>query len=366
MSQLPKINLIGGYAYSATGGIEAVNRFLISQLVENGALRQAFLLWEDVGALTPEGRGMLEQGWIRGFGFRRVKCALALVWHALRNPGDAWICTHVNYALLGLLLTGWRRKRVLLFIYAAELDDGMTWLKRFALRQVGHLVAISAYSKKKAIKLGVHPERVTVMHLGVADPCPGWTPSTDLNRAPRVLFVGRMDERYKGQMELIDAMALLHRRFPDLKLVFVGGGRNLDEWKQEAMRRELQHVVEFRGRVSDEELARAYTEATVFAMPSHNEGFGLVYVEAMARGLPCIGGERDATCEVIAHGETGSCVAAGNSTAVADAVQALLLSPELRARYGRASRARFVAHFSAVKYAERLHTTVDEWRQALA
>ncbi len=327
-------------------------------------LRKAFLLWDDERSATTEGREMYKKGVVRGFGLLRIKCALVLALHALRRPNDLWLCTHINYAFLGMLLSFWRRRRVCLFIYAAELDVEMTFLKRFALRRVGYIVAISEYSKAKAVKMGVDADRITVMHLGSPDPCPNRKFSTESTGQNQILFVGRMDERYKGQDELLDAVLLLRRRFPEVRLVFIGGGRNLDEWKREAGARELLDIVEFRGRVSDDDLCRAYESATVFAMPSRNEGFGLVYVEAMAYGLPCIGGDRDAAREVIAHGETGFCIPAGNSTALSYALQTLFQSPDLRTRFSLASRERFLAHFCAPKYAERLVRVLVEWRMS--
>ncbi|MDT0616726.1 glycosyltransferase family 4 protein, partial [Streptomyces lancefieldiae] len=126
----------------------------------------------------------------------------------------------------------------------------------------------------------------------------------------------------------------------------------------------LEGRVEFAGRVSDEELRQCYQSAAVFVMPSENEGFGLVYAEAMAHGVPCIGSDRDAAREVIAHGESGLCVPAGNSTALADAIVALLRSTELRSQMSRAARMRFLAHFSAEKHRDRLLVELRRWQEA--
>lgn len=358
---VPRINLIGAYAYSSTGGIQAVNRFLISELAGAGLLRKAYLLWDDEGSASAEGRGAAARGWVDFFGLRKSRFIFTLLAQSLRYPNDLWLCTHVNYALLGLFLTGWRRKKVALFIYAAEMDDDFTDLKLFALRRFTRLIAISEYTKRKAVRLGVPAERIHVMHIGVADPCPGWQPRDKAGRPSRVLFVGRLDERYKGQLELLDAMLLLRDRFSDLRLVFVGGGKAIDHWKQEATRRGLGQLVEFAGRVSDERLAEEYLEATIFVMLSENEGFGLVYTEAMARGVPCIAGDRDAAREVLEHGVTGLCVPAGNSTALADAISQLLRSPEQTKNMGLAGRERFLRNFSATQYRARLLAQMQDW-----
>lgn len=250
-------------------------------------------------------------------------------------------------------------------LHAAELDEAFTRLKRFALLRAGRVFAVSEFTKKKALTLGVKASRIHVLYNGVEDPCPEWEPGQYNRTSETVLFAGRMDERYKGQMELLDAMVLLRRRLPGLKLVFVGGGRTLNEWKGETEQRGLTDIVEFTGRISDEELTRRYKSSALFAMPSHNEGFGLVYAEAMAHGLPCIGSDRDAAREVIAHGGTGLCVPAGNSTALADAIYTLLRSPELRGRMGGAGRQRFLGNFTAEKHCESLLAAMALWREAV-
>jgi len=228
------------------------------------------------------------------------------------------------------------------------------------LRNAGRVIAVSEFTKRKAVALGVNPSRLRVLPHGIDDPNPIGRERGPAER-PTILFVGRMDEHYKGQMELIDAMALLRERFPDLRLRFVGGGESLGRWRAEVERRQLADTVEFTGEVSADDLAAAYDAASVFAMPSGNEGFGLVYAEAMAHGLPCIGSDRDAAREVIADGQTGFCVPAGNATALAGALAEMLKSPDLRRKMGRAGRERFLAHFSAARHRERLLAFLADW-----
>ncbi len=339
---------------------------LVRELAASNLLRRAFFLWDNAATATAEGLAAQAREQVNFYAVRRRSFAYDLLRQTLRHPGDLWLCTHVNYALLGYLTSWCRRRRVGVMLHAAELDEAFTLPKRIGLRRVGQVFAVSEFTKKKAVRLGVRPERVTVLYNSVDDPCPDFTPRGARDGQPTILFVGRMDERYKGQMELLDAMVLLRRRLPDLRLVFIGGGSTLGEWKDEARRRDLSAIVEFRGRIAEKELSRAYEEATLFAMPSHNEGFGLVYAEAMAHGLPCIGSDRDAAREVIENGKTGLCVPAGNSTALADALQSLLRSADTRASMGTLGRQRFLANFTAGKYRERLNATMADWRARAA
>lgn len=363
MSEM-RLNIIGGNAYSSTGGIQAVNRMLVRELSAVGLLRRAYFLWDRAENDGAEGRGHSGNELVRFYDLNRGRYLKDICFGALRWPNDLWLCTHVNYTSIGLCANIGRLSRVAVLLHAAELDEMFTNLKRLALCRAGRVFTVSEFTKRKALGLGVLAHRLHVIHNGVDDPCPNWQPSHYCSTGQTILFVGRMDERYKGQMELLDAMTLLRGRFPQLKLVFVGGGQSLSDWRSEAIRRSLESCVEFTGRVSDEDLNRLYSEATIFAMPSENEGFGLVYAEAMAHGVPCIGSDRDAAREVIVHGETGLCVPPGNSTALADAIVTLLRSPNLRMRMSRSARERFLAQFTAGRYAARVLHAVEDWRNA--
>lgn len=341
-----------------------MNRTLVRELSLAQWLRRAHFLWDDPATLSEEGAAARSAGLVRVYSLRRWSFLRDLVVAACSEPGDLWLCTHINYAVLGQLAALGRARRVAVLLHAAELDAEMSFLKRWALRRAGLVIAVSEFTARKAVALGVRSERIRVLPNAVDDPCPDGPVRCEEPGRPVVLFVGRMDERYKGQMELLDAMVILRRDCPALRLVFVGGGSSLPDWQREAERRDLVGSVEFTGRVPAERLQALYASASVFAMPSENEGFGLVYAEAMAHGLPCIGSDRDAAREVIEEGRTGYCVPAGNAVALAERILELVKSPESRERLGRAGRRRFEAWFSLPRYRERLRALVYEWAQA--
>ena len=94
-------------------------------------------------------------------------------------------------------------------------------------------------------------------------------------------------------------------------------------------------------------------------MPSRQEGFGLVYAEAMWHGLPCVGSTADAAAEVIVDGETGRLVPYGDSDALANALAGLLLDPGRAAQMGEAARRRVLEHYSYPHFRRDLLEALD-------
>jgi phosphatidylinositol alpha-1,6-mannosyltransferase len=104
---------------------------------------------------------------------------------------------------------------------------------------------------------------------------------------------------------VLEAWPAVRLRVPDARLMVIGDGDDAPRLRAKAEDLGLSGSVEFKGFLSDPDLAACYRESSVFVMPSLNEGFGLVYLEAMRQGLPCIGSIHDAAGDVIEDGVTG-------------------------------------------------------------
>jgi phosphatidylinositol alpha-1,6-mannosyltransferase len=122
-----------------------------------------------------------------------------------------------------------------------------------------------------------------------------------------MLIVGRLDagEREKGHRELIAVMPALLALVPEAELVIVGGGSDEGTLRRLARESTAASAIYLTGRVTDALLDRLYRAAYAYVMPSRQEGFGLVYVEAMSRGLACVACRDDGGAEVVVEGETG-------------------------------------------------------------
>lgn len=182
---------------------------------------------------------------------------------------------------------------------------------------------------------------------------------------PLVVGLTRLVPR-KGMDVLIEAAARLAPAHPGLTVAVAGAGR--DRSRLERIAGRAAAPVRFLGRVGEESLPGVYGCGDVFAMPCRSrwggleqEGFGIVFLEAAACGVPQVAGASGGAAEAVEHGATGLVVQRPEDAgAVAAAIDELLRDPQRRAAMGLASRSRAVEHFSADVLAARLDEALLE------
>ena len=183
--------------------------------------------------------------------------------------------------------------------------------------------------------------------------------------APLVVSVSRLVPR-KGMDTLIRAAARLRDRVPDVVVAIAGSGR--DRARLEGLIASTGAPVRLLGRVPDEVLPGLYGAGDVFSMSCRNrwggleqEGFGIVFVEAAAAGVPAVAGESGGSAEAVVHGETGLVVPRPDaSDQVADALADLLDDEARRREMGRRARQRAEIEFSYDVLAARLRSGIDD------
>lgn len=253
------------------------------------------------------------------------------------------------------LLPGRARRPYLLFLHGIEVWRRLSWDRRKAIREAAVVVANSQATRRLAAPFHGRDD-VAVLPLALEErAAEGAVDAALLARlgAGFVLIVGRMaaSERYKGHDEVLLALAEL----ADVaaRLVVVGDGDDRGRLEARAAALGLGGRAEFTGRVSEATLAEIYARAAAFAMPSTGEGFGLVYLEAMRAGRPCIAVRGGAAEEVVVDGETGLLVAAGSVAELAGALRRLLTDAPLARRLGTAGQRREREQFSAAAFGRR-------------
>jgi glycosyltransferase involved in cell wall biosynthesis len=144
----------------------------------------------------------------------------------------------------------------------------------------------------------------------------------------RLLTVARLAsaDTYKGVDTLIEALPLVRREFPGAELRIVGGGDDLPRLRALAGRLGVGEAVSFTGLIDDEALRGEYAACDLFALPSRKEGFGLVFLEAMTHGKPCLGARAGGVPEVL-NDRVGALAEYGNIPSIAAAVSDLVRYP---------------------------------------
>jgi len=177
-----------------------------------------------------------------------------------------------------------------------------------------------------------------------------------------ILTVGRWlaNERYKGMDTLISALPRLLHEWTDLQLVAVGEGDDQAWLEQIANSCGVRAHVHFFSGLSYPQLAACYSACEIFALPSRGEGFGLVYLEAMARGKPVIGGAHGGAPEVIDDGKTGYLVHHGDAPELATSIETLLANPDMAREMGARGRERVNREFTFGVFAKSLKKILRE------
>jgi rhamnosyl/mannosyltransferase len=223
-------------------------------------------------------------------------------------------------------------------------------LMRWGLRRADSILATSpnyVVSSPELVRLG---SRCLVVPLGIDVERFAAPPRRQRNR-PTLLFVGR-HRYYKGLDDLLKAMTGI-----DAELLVAGDGPMRGAWEALAANLSLGDKVRFLGTVPDEALAGLYRSADIFVLPAsaRSEAFGIVLLEAMAAGLPCVTTELGTgTSYVVQHEETGLVVPARTPAALAEAINRLLADEALRRRLGANGQARARREFRQETMVDRI------------
>jgi glycosyltransferase involved in cell wall biosynthesis len=268
------------------------------------------------------------------------------------DPGTTVIAVHLHLAPAALAFAA-RGASLVAMLCGVEAWKPLTWIQRAALDRVERLIAISEFTRGRFLEINPHfaDRAIDVCHLGV-DAVPGAAQAAE--GPPSALIVGRMagDERYKGHDPLLEIWRDVAAVVPDAVLRIVGDGDDRPRLEEKAAALDLGKQVVFLGGLDDEALRREYAQCTALVMPSRDEGFGFVFVEAMRAGRPCVGA-RGAAGEIIADGDTGWLVAAGDRAQLCDAVVRMLRDRASADAMGARGRVRFLEEFTEARFRDR-------------
>jgi glycosyltransferase involved in cell wall biosynthesis len=217
---------------------------------------------------------------------------------------DRMVCGHLGQLSVAWLARCLRpRLEYDLVAHGIEVWRPYTWMERLALRGARRVLCVSEFTRREMQRRITLPEsRFVVVPNGLDPLFDGAPAETTIARGdPIILTVARLDarERYKGVDHLIEAMPAVRLAVPAARLRIIGIGSDLPRLQELATRLGAADAVDFAGAVDDDALREAYRACTLFALPSSGEGFGIVFLEAMAHGKPCLGARAGAIPEII-------------------------------------------------------------------
>ena len=328
------------------GGIQEVGRQTVSAL---------YKIFEDrdrppnfLGLNDPRGRQILlienQEIPLEGFARSKTRVISYCITHAQRNPQFV-LAAHPNLAVLAIVIRFLSPStKIIVMTHGIEIWEKMPVHRHRALLSSDIILATSQYNVQKLIELQKIPPRkirlvpwpLNPTMLRLADMGAGLRVPQGFPRGRVILTVGRWsaNERYKGADQLIRAVAELRHALPDVQLVVVGDGDDLPRLKQIATDLAVNEATHFLGDVSREELASCYKNAELFAMPSTGEGFGLVFLEAMAFRKPIVGVAAGGSVDLLIDGVNALVVRPHDSFALVSALEKLLRDKTLADQLG--------------------------------
>ena len=252
--------------------------------------------------------------------------ALAL---SARRQFDLVFCGHLKAIPVAAAIARLQRKPLWMQVHGVEAWQSPGLVHRRALARAELVTSVSRHTRRKFLTWSdVAPHRARVL--------PNTFRSTYAPRAVRrdlaarhgldgrqvILTVGRLSsqERYKGHDRLIEALPEILARAPNTTYLIVGSGDDSDRLAQLAREKNVADHVVFAGYVPDADIPDYFALADVFAMPSTGEGFGIVFLEAAASGLPVIAGDRDGSVDALADGAIGRLIDPGSREQIVGAV----------------------------------------------
>ncbi|MBR8835818.1 MAG: glycosyltransferase [Stigonema ocellatum SAG 48.90 = DSM 106950] len=253
----------------------------------------------------------------------------------LQQRPDLIITTHLNFTVAAYWLKRLTGIPYWTVAHGIEAWDIQNALLKKALQHADRILAVSRYTRDRLLQeQNLDPNIFSILpntfNFNRFQPAPKPTYLLEKYhlkpKQPTILTVSRLAavERYKGYDQILRALPQIRQVIPDVHYIIVGKGDDRARIEQLIARLGLQDCVTLAGFVCDQQLCDYYNLCDVFAMPSKREGFGIVYLEALACGKPVLGGHQDGTIDALCQGELGALVNPDNLSEITHTIIKIL------------------------------------------
>ena len=273
-----------------------------------------------------------------------IRAAIAWAREAHGASTHIILASHPNLAPIAVWMQKMSpRARGIVMAHGVEVWQPLPLLRRATIRRAYLVTAPSNDTLQKLVSVQrIAPEQTRLLPWPLNPEFLALTERSDLPAPPGfpqgtvILTIGRAagNERYKGTDYLIRSIAQLQATVPDLHLVAVGGGDDLTRLGVLAREMQVGDCIHFLQGLSREQIAACYAKSAIFAMPSAGEGFGLVFLEAMAFGRPLIAAAAGGALDLVQDGVNGLLVPPRDPAGLTSALRRLLDGGTLRATLG--------------------------------
>jgi glycosyltransferase involved in cell wall biosynthesis len=315
-----KVLLFTLQTFSTTGGIQKMTRTLghaLSTIAEND--NWAFNMYSAYDADSDLMPQYLPAANFKGFNRNRVEFSLKAIRKGMQS--DIVILSHINLALVGLMIKKLNPNcKIWLVAHGIEVWRPLSLWKRALLKNCEKIICVSNFTKQQMIRLHNVSDSTCVVLNNAIDPFMHLPtsfakPQHLLNKynltvnSPVIFTLTRLaaTEQYKGHEQVINIIGKLKMKLPGIKYILAGQYDSDEELRIReliAVNNVEQQVI-LTGFLDEKDLPDHFLLADIFVLPSKKEGFGIVFIEALACGLPVVCGNADGSIDAIRNGELG-------------------------------------------------------------
>jgi phosphatidyl-myo-inositol dimannoside synthase len=357
-------------AFNNTGGIEKFNRCFIKALgiIEaEGDIELSLISVFDKNIDERYGKPVN----FKGFNGNRLASILHLIKHAYKD--DLIIIGHINLSIAAVLVKLIRPKcKIFVIAHGIEVWQRMFFVKKWSLQLASTILSVSTYTKNQLVlRNNIAPSKIRLFPNTIDPyfnlPKQFVKPQYLLSRynltndQPVILTLSRLvsSEKYKGYDKVIAALGYVKDIFPNIKYILAGKYDEKEKQRVDALVKQYDMCdnVVLTGYLPESEVTDHYCLADLFIMPSRKEGFGIVFLEALASGVQVVGGNQDGTVDALINGALGKLINPSKISEISDSIIEVLSTPPINPA---SLQAKALEHYRFERYKKRLQTYINE------
>lgn len=346
--------------FDATGGIQTFNRALVKAISEIASDRN----WKiTILVLHDKGNSNLVNSYLnstcesyKGFSGNKTNFTISALFKSMK--ADVIFFGHVNFVPLALLMNS--KLIRYLIVHGVDVWKPLPVFKSWGISLMSKIISVSQYTLDEMMKHNklsiekfiILPNTLDPLFNGVIDK----NEKIDLPNGKMILTVSRLSasDAYKNIDLVIKSLPVILKEVPDAFYVIVGDGTDYKRLEKLANDLDISNKVIFTGQLTDDLLVAYYKACDVFVLPSLGEGFGIVFLEAMYYGKPCIGAKAGGIPEVIDDGKTGFLCEGNSVSEITKYIVQLLQDGGLCQVMGGRGRKKLEKEFLFKSFRERL------------